>query len=348
MGVLNISPIPDLYMMKVTTLVEKLKGLKPKQAFANILYLLRYDLKQSFVDTQAQLIQEQDYKLTLLKQELLYYKIKDYFANHPSDTFTEELQYLTKLGHVCVFPYVQTKTLADVAYGYDALKQLPYVVHDNTKKIYFPRGWEPEQAKQTYLNYIQVENLLGGDYTAKSPHKYQSDTIFVKEGDVVIDVGAAEALFALNVVDKAEKVIIIESEPVWIEPLRATFEPYMNKVELIHKRVSDRDSGQEITLMSCLKSINPNRLFIKMDIEGYETTLIENNQDLFSADIDINVVCCTYHKPDDAATLKAYFDGWGYDTEFSDGCMLFYWDELMAPPFFRKGVLRASKQRQHT
>ena len=334
--------------MNIDTLVARLKGLKPRRAVTNLLYLLRYDLKQSLAETQTHLIQEYDYKLALLKQEILYYRIKDYFANHPSDAYEEELHYLNKLGHLCVFPYEQTKTLADVAYGYDTAKRLPYVVHDNTKKLYFPRGWEPEQAKQTYLNYMQVESLLGGDYTTKSPHKYQSDTVFVKDGDVVIDVGAAEALFALDVVDKAEKVIIIESEPVWIEPLRATFEPFMNKVELIHKRVSDRDSSQEITLMSCLKNINPNRLFIKMDIEGYETTLVENNYDLFSANISIDVVCCTYHKATDATTLKSNFDGWGYQTEFSDGYMLFYWDELITPPFFRKGIIRASKQRKHT
>ncbi len=334
--------------MNVNTLVAKLKRLKPKRAFANILYLLRYDLKREFADTQTQLIQDQDYKLSLVKQELLYYKLKDYFVNHPSDAYTEEVQYLSKLGHVCVFPYAQAKTLTDVTYGYDAAKQLPYVLHDNAKKLYFPRAWEPKQAKQVYLNYIQVENLLGGDYTTKSPHKYQSDRVFVKEGDVVIDIGAAEALFALGVVDKAARVIIIESEPEWLEPLQATFEPYINKVELINKRVSDRDSLQEITLASCLKNINLNRLFIKMDIEGYETALVENNQDLFGANIDISVVCCTYHKSTDATTLKGNFDGWGYHTEFSDGYMLFYWDEMIAPPFFRKGVLRASKPRQDT
>ena len=330
--------------MNVDTLVAKLKGLKPKQAVTNLLYLLRYDLKQSFFDTQTQLVQEYDYKLALLKQELLYYKIKDYFATYPSDTYADELHYLTKLGHMCVFPYDQTKALVDVAYGYDAAKQLPYVVHDNTKKLYFPKAWTPERAKDTYVNYIQVENLLGGDYTTKAPHKYQSDKVFVNEGDVVMDVGAAEALFSLEVVDKAEKVIIIESEPAWIEPLQATFEPYRDKVELINKRVSDRNSAQEITLMSCLKNTNPNRLFIKMDIEGYETTLVENNKDLFRADTAVSVVCCTYHKPNDAFILKNQFDGWGYDTEFSDGHMLFYWDELISPPFFRKGILRASKK----
>lgn len=329
--------------MTIDTLATKLKGLKPSRAVANLLYLLRYDLKQSFAETQIQLIQDYDYKLSLLKQELLYYKVKDFFANHPSDAYTEELNYLSKVGRVCVFPYEQTKIPADVVCGYDTAKQLPFVMHDDTKRLYFPKSWTPEQAKGVYKNYIQVENLLGDDYTVKSPHKYQSNTVSVKEGDVVVDIGAAEALFSLDVIDKAAKVIIIESDPMWLEPLRATFEPYKNKVEIINKRVSDRDSAQEITLMSCMNNTIPSRIFIKMDIEGYETILVENNNHLFSADTAINLVCCTYHKPNDAAILKTYFDGLGYSTEFSDGYMLFYWDEQMAPPFFRKGILRATK-----
>ena len=45
----------------------------------------------------------------------------------------------------------------------------------------------------------------------KSPHSYVNDTFKVEAGDVVLDVGSAEGLFALDNIELATKVYVFES-----------------------------------------------------------------------------------------------------------------------------------------
>jgi 16S rRNA A1518/A1519 N6-dimethyltransferase RsmA/KsgA/DIM1 with predicted DNA glycosylase/AP lyase activity len=65
---------------------------------------------------------------------------------------------------------------------------------------------------------------LGGGYMEKMPHQYQTSYFQVKKNDILLDVGCAEALFSLDVIDKVKKVILFESDSVWFDPLKATFE----------------------------------------------------------------------------------------------------------------------------
>ena len=80
-----------------------------------------------------------------------------------------------------------------------------------------------------------------------------------------------------------------------------------------------------------------------MDIEGYEKIVIEDNLSLFSQNIDIRLSCCTYHRQTDADDLNTLFKSLGYDTEFSDGYILFSSENNLVPPYFRKGLIRAKK-----
>ena len=58
---------------------------------------------------------------------------------------------------------------------------------------------------------------------ARSPHCYANEAFGVKEGDVVVDAGAAEGIFTLDCIDRAKKVYIIEADAAWMEALKETF-----------------------------------------------------------------------------------------------------------------------------
>ncbi len=273
----------------------------------------------------------------------LYNKIIDYYSNNPSDDYKKELTFFKNNGQIQVFPYAKVKSMPPVKAEYDFEKRMPYILHKEHKKLYFPKSWGVEQAVARYSKYIESENLLGGDYSEKSPHQYLSDKIFVKKNDIVFDVGSAEALFALEVIDLAKKMIIIEEDEMWVEPLKATFEPYREKVTIINKRLSNVDTHDQVTLESTLENEELGGLFIKMDIEGYEVNAIRENEILLKKNIDLRAVCCTYHGQNDAEALRLLFTDFGYETEFSNGYMLFVYDSQIQPPFFRKGVIRAKK-----
>lgn len=254
--------------------------------------------------------------------------------------FNGEIEYLREHG-ICTFPYKQLKEMDDFYCGYDEKRNMPYVMHNN-HSLYFPHSYDIETCKIMYRSYISEECLLGGGYRDKSPHQYQTDNFKIEEGDVLIDVGCAEALLSLDNIEKVSKVFLIETDPIWIPALEATFEDYRDKIVIINKFVSDTDTETTITLQTLLEKECGNRLFIKMDIEGAEVAVLNGSFDFLRKCKNIKIACCTYHRRNDAEEIRSIFDRMGFNYEFSNGYMLFRRDGLEYP-YFRHGVLRGWK-----
>lgn len=276
-----------------------------------------------------------------LKTELLYYKVLYHHEANPSPEFSAEINFLKQHASLTPFPYKQVKPSPSVEAGMDTEKGMPYVLHAG-KRLYFPAGWSVDAARQMYLNYIVTENILGGGYTEKAPHQYLSDDFQLSENTLVVDIGAAEGLFLLDVIDRVKSAILFEPSQGWLVPLKATFAAYADKVTIIEKFATNRDSATEARIDSCIKPGNE-PIFIKMDVEGYEQLVLSGAEKLFTESRDIKVACCTYHRQDDAQKLQEYFESRGLTTAFSEGYMLFPYDDQIAAPYFRKGMIRATK-----
>jgi 16S rRNA A1518/A1519 N6-dimethyltransferase RsmA/KsgA/DIM1 with predicted DNA glycosylase/AP lyase activity len=65
---------------------------------------------------------------------------------------------------------------------------------------------------------------------------------------LVIDCGTAEGIFTLSVIDRASKVYCIECDPLWMEALEMTLQPYRDKVIVLNKFASDSDKDGQITI----------------------------------------------------------------------------------------------------
>ncbi|MDR2065454.1 MAG: hypothetical protein LBP85_07095 [Prevotellaceae bacterium] len=262
-----------------------------------------------------------------------------------SGKFQEETDFLKEQNKLIIFPYKNIKQLNHIESGYDTVKNLPYVIHKK-RRLYFKNSWTQEKAAKEYKNYIENEQILGGNYIEKAPHQYQSESFHVKSSDILLDVGCAEALFALDVIDKVRKVILFESDHVWFEPLKATFEKEMKegKVVLIEKNAGRKNTPNSVTIASVLQNEEYNSLFIKMDIEGAEPEVVQSCESWMKTNKDIRFACCTYHKKNHAEILKSLFEKHHYRIEFSDGYMLFLFDKHIRYPYFRKGIIRASKK----
>lgn len=255
--------------------------------------------------------------------------------------YSLELKYLRKQSDIPMIPYEQNKTIDGTIYAeYDSQEGLPFVLHRN-KRLYFPKHWTLQDAKKQYRYFIERENLLGGNFTTKAPHQYQSDTFRIEAGDILLDIGSAEGLVALDSIESTKKTILYESDPIWFAPLKATFKPYMDKVEIINKLVGDKDGETSITLTSSLREFRNDVFFVKMDIEGAEELVIKGNADFFKTN-KIKAACCTYHNVLHYKNLKETFESWGYTTSSSDGYILCFMDKVFSPPYFRKGLIRAT------
>ena len=210
-----------------------------------------------------------------------------------------------------------------------------YVLHAGKKKLFFP------SLRNDYDGLIRMEGLLGTGTLAKSPHCYQDKDFKVEEGDVLLDVGCAEAIFALDNIEKVEKAYLFESEHVWRKPLRLTFAPYVDKTVIINKLVSDRTTRKSIRLVDAVagEMSSDAHFFVKMDIEGWERTVINGNADFFKK-AKVKLSCCVYHRQDDATEIEKMLKDMGYKTRFSEGWMLPTMNGIHYP-YFRHGVIYA-------
>ena len=258
-----------------------------------------------------------------------------------SEEYRSESDYIQKNG-ITVFPYKVITDVPDFESGFDDSLKLPYVCHKG-KRLYFPQTYSIEKCIQMYRSYIGEECLLGGEYREKQPHQYLTGTFNIKAGDVLVDVGCAEALLSLDCIEKVSKVYLFESEPMWIPALNATFKDYLHKVVIINKYVSNKDSETTITLKSALREEHGKQLFIQMDIEGAEVEVLEGSREYLTERQNIKLACCTYHRQHDAEDVPRLLSEMGYKYEFSEGYMLFYADVNMQYPYFRKGLVRAWK-----
>ncbi len=110
------------------------------------------------------------------------------------------------------------------------------------KPLYWPR-----QISLHKLYMVIAESLNETDW-----HYYEVPETTVESGDVVLDCGAAEGIFSLNLIDRA-KCILIEPSPVFTESLARTFAGVQN-VQIISAALSSQ-SGKGYLSAGCLNSV---------------------------------------------------------------------------------------------
>jgi hypothetical protein len=162
----------------------------------------------------------------------------------------------------------------------------------------------------------------------------------VRDGDVVVDAGAAEGIFALSVVERAKELYLFEADKAWLEPLSATFAPWKDKVIIVNSFVSYKYvGGGKITLDKFFEHKKVD--FIKADIEGAEFQLLGGAEKILQQS-GLKLALCAYHYHDDAELLKEKLLNAGFQVEFSKGYLFLHLDAF-SPPYLRRGVIRAKK-----
>lgn len=202
---------------------------------------------------------------------------------------------------------------------------LLFVIH-NGKRLYFPEFYTKEKVQKDYRALLIEQDV-------RAAHRYvrSYEELY---GRTLIDVGAAEASFALDTIERTKRVIIFECMEHWQKPLQATFEQWANKVTIVKKYIGNKTAGEFVTIDDFLTNQSKDNLFIKMDIEGGERMALEGAQKTLQSGKNIQLAVCTYHRPGDPEYMATLLKNYGYQTEFSDG--LIYWNKRLS-----KGIIRA-------
>lgn len=255
------------------------------------------------------------------------------------DQYVDECAYVESLSpdrlDRMMFPYPERVSARRPTIETGRVSGMMFYHHGKSKKLFYP------SSGLDYSGLVCHEGLLGTGTLAKSPHCYQDKDFKVEEGDVLLDVGCAEAIFALDNIEKVAKAYLFESESIWRKPLRLTFAPYSDKTIIINKFVADKTTRKSMRLADAVSGdmANDSRFFVKMDIEGWERTVIKGNADFFK-NAKVKLSCCVYHRQDDATVIEKMLKDMGYKTRFSEGWMLPTMNGIHYP-YFRHGVIYA-------
>ena len=126
----------------------------------------------------------------------------------------------------------------------------------------------------------------------------------------------------------------------WTEALKATFEPWAEKVVIINKFVADTDDASHIrfdTFVENHSDVN----FLKIDVDGAESVVLNSCTELFKSGKRLKMALCTYHKNNDEIEFTALLKELGFTVTPSDGYMINYYDKKMKAPYLRRGLVRA-------
>ncbi len=230
------------------------------------------------------------------------------------------------------FPY--EKTAYPVNYGFDEKEDMYYFIQDGVK-LYLP--------KSKYSDEGDVEHYLLGlfvEQDERSPHRYLNERMAVPAGAVILDAGVAEGNFTASVIQKAQKVYLVECDPDWVHALRRSFRDYSDKIEIIEKYLSDHDDEEHITIDSIMNGQPLD--YVKMDIEGDEPSALRGAKETLRISEHLKCNICVYHKLGDDQKVCDLLSEAGMDISHTPGYMFHGGDEehLYYP---RKGVVQAVK-----
>jgi hypothetical protein len=274
---------------------------------------------------------------TIILKTRLKRKIIDHYSGlHDDEVNAEEREVLDYLrtNEVEIFPYSFSRNYSpdDIEVLYDTVTGMYYVMHEG-KKLFFRKGWSKKRIRSYYSNLCREQDPL-------SPHRYLSDDFAPGKEDTVVDIGSAEGNFSLSVADRVKKLYLIEYDRKWIRALEATFAPWKDKTVIIGKYISDRNSEKEITL-DTLAANDSSVSWLKIDVDGFESRVLEGFGKCLSGKRSFKIALCTYHRHDDERIFTSLLQGKGFRVSPSHGYMINYYDKMLVRPWLRRGLIRA-------
>lgn len=295
-------------------------------------------LSNFYEEIRTQIVEDFPHIKNLIENKYFFYK--EILLKRYEDSYDSEIKKTTefiKINNLDVFNYdfkikyddLNIEIFFDDRYG------MFYVYH-NSKRMYFSKHYNTKEKVKAYYSYLLLEQDM------ESPHRYLTAQFNIKEGDIVIDAGAAEGNFALEIIEKASKIYLIETDEEWIEALQVTFKDYQDKIIIIKKYLTSINAGKYATLDSLItEPVN----FVKMDIEGNERDALEGAKRLFECSDDLKCAICVYHQDFDEILVKDIMETYGMDCSTTPGYMWFPFGERQKYTSTRlcRGIVRGVK-----
>lgn len=240
-----------------------------------------------------------------------------------------------KYNPLSIFPYDYTRKYLPEnmeVYNDEGFLYVNYKNHAGIEnRIYAPKGWAKRKVQEYFSDLFMEQDK-------ESPHAYFQDVSRLgMRGGTVADFGGAEGIFALEVVERAKKVYIFESDEQWLEPLRRTFQKWMDKVEIVHRYIGDCDDETTVRMDTFFDGQEID--CIKADIEGAEYKMLMGSQSCLRDKIKY-VFMVGYHRYGDDRMICEVLRKYGFMVSHNRGYMI-PWGrpDDFRPPYVRRGMI---------
>ena len=274
----------------------------------------RKDIAELRVRTQNLFHEKHEMILADRKEicELVKNNILQFYKENRLGDKKDEINFLRE-NPLSMYPYDWIKEYENMTVECQQEDGWLYVIH-HEKKIFFPQKYTEGQVKQYYRFLIMEQDK-------RSPHFYGIKENILPQ-TVFVDVGAAEGLISLEIIEKVKEVYIFESDTAWVNALKKTFKEYENKVYIIEKFAGDVTAGKKICLCDVL--LEKNVYIIKIDVEGHEAEVLRGMHGINMEQGSCLMICC-YHNQKDEEIITNYLKRQEMNYSFAEGYVLSTW-----------------------
>lgn len=160
----------------------------------------------------------------------------------------------------------------------------------------------------------RLDQVVAETFDTKDWHYYQGENTKIAIGEIVLDIGTAEGLFPLTVLDKCEKIYMVEPSKIFYNCLLRTFSNHSEKTTIFNCAVGNQDgiiSFDEnslegaistssdlnpipISKIDSLFSNNERITYLKADIEGFEYEMLKGAEQTIKKNKP-KIAITTYH-----------------------------------------------------
>ncbi|MFY0483714.1 FkbM family methyltransferase [Flavobacterium sp. PLA-1-15] len=175
----------------------------------------------------------------------------------------------------------------------------------------------------------RLDQVVAETFDVKDWHYYQKEHTKVEANEIVLDIGTAEGLFPLTVIDKCKHIYMIEPSKTFHECLQKTFKEFTSKTTIFNTAVGNEDgiiSFDENSLdgmiteaventnkvaiqkIDTLLSNNEVITYLKADIEGFEQEMLKGAEMTIKRNKP-KIAITTYHTQNDPDEIIALIKG---------------------------------------
>jgi len=197
------------------------------------------------------------------------------------------------------------------------ISQINY--NDNEVEVKFKTSKDslfwPKTFSLKRFNQVVCESFDTNDW-----HYYQKEHTEVEDGEIILDIGTAEGLFPLIVMNKCKHIYMVEPSKIFCTCLTKTFSQYKDKITVFNVAVGNEDAiisfdensldGKvanetddntykiNINKIDSLFTNNEKITYLKADIEGFEQEMLKGAEQTIKRNKP-KIAITTYHTQND-------------------------------------------------